>query len=88
MVPGASRRRVLGATGGRLRIALVAPPERGRANRELLELLAEQLQLPTRSFSLVAGAGSRLKQVRVQTDGRMGIEELARRAQRLAGQLP
>jgi uncharacterized protein (TIGR00251 family) len=84
VVPGASRRRVLGAAGGRLRVALVAPPERGRANRELLELLAVQLDVPMRSLTLVRGSTSRLKQVRVLADAHTGLDQLVDRARRVA----
>ena len=42
---------------------MAAPPEDGRANRELLALLSETLDLPGGSLELVAGSASRDKVV-------------------------
>lgn len=49
-----------------LRIALNAPPVDGRANEELVEHLAEILQVPRFAVDVIAGAQSRNKVVRVQ----------------------
>jgi uncharacterized protein len=53
-----------------------APPERGRANEAVLDLIAETLSLPRRDVSLVAGHGTRDKIVEV--DG-IGEDETRRR---------
>lgn len=42
-------------------IALHAPPTEGRANEELVAFLADTLDVPKTSISLVRGAGSREK---------------------------
>lgn len=65
VVPGASRSRVLGPHGDRLRVAVAAPPERGRANDELIALLAGLLGMPRRQLTVARGATSRRKDVRV-----------------------
>lgn len=63
--PGASRSALVGLSDGRLRVALTGPPLHGRANGELLKLLASALGLRARDLELVRGARSRRKQVRV-----------------------
>ena len=63
--PGAAKTRTTGVHGGALRIDVAAPPEDGRANAELIRFLAHALEVPTTSMSLVAGAASRGKTVRV-----------------------
>jgi uncharacterized protein (TIGR00251 family) len=68
VVPGASRDRVVGWIGGRLKIQVSAPAERGRANEAVLALLAAVLELPRRGVRLVAGAASPLKSVEVDAD--------------------
>ena len=65
-VPGASRSRVAGRLGDRLKVAVAAPPERGRANRELCEVVAAALGLPTRAVTLESGAGSPTKTLRIR----------------------
>ena len=47
------------------KVRVIAPPEDGRANEAVLGLLAEQLDLPRRSLSLVSGHGGRDKVVRM-----------------------
>ncbi len=55
VVPGASRDRVMGALGDCLKIATSAPPEKGKANQAVGELLARALGLPVRDVALHAG---------------------------------
>jgi len=51
-----------------------APPEDGRANDALLDLLAKRLDLPRRSLSIVSGHTSREKVVRLEGIGRAESE--------------
>lgn len=50
-----------------LKLAVAAPPQDGRANEELLRLLARLLGLRASSVSLVRGARSREKVFRVES---------------------
>jgi uncharacterized protein (TIGR00251 family) len=43
VVPGASRSAIVGALGNRLKVRVAAPPEAGKANRAVVELLAAAL---------------------------------------------
>lgn len=60
-VPGASRSEIAGRLGEALKVRVAAPPEGGRANREIRELLAAKLGLPPAGVSLVSGAASPAK---------------------------
>ena len=62
-VPGASRSEIVGRLGEALKVRVAAPPEGGKANREILDLLAERLGLPAASVTLVSGAASPAKVV-------------------------
>ena len=53
-----------------VRASVTAPPEDGRANEALLQLLARTWRLPRRDLSIVGGAASRYKTVRVAGDPR------------------
>lgn len=56
----------MGPLGERLKVKVAAPPEDGRANRALCELLAEALGVSARSVTVVAGHGHPEKTVRVE----------------------
>jgi len=78
--PGAARNEVAGwEADGTLRVRLTAPPVEGRANRALVEFLAEALGLRRAAISLIRGASSRHKLVEVE-----GLEATEIR-QRLGG---
>jgi uncharacterized protein (TIGR00251 family) len=59
--PGASRSAVLGRHGDAWKVRLAARAEGGKANDELVRLLAETLSLPRRDVAIVSGHGSRDK---------------------------
>jgi len=63
VVPKASRDRIVGWIGDRLKVAVTAAPERGRANEAVIDLLAEALELPRSRVRIVAGSASPLKTV-------------------------
>ncbi|MFZ2087482.1 MAG: DUF167 domain-containing protein [Desulfobaccales bacterium] len=65
VVPGARRTTVAGLHGDRLKVKVAAPPEKGRANEELLAFLARSLQVPLKALQLTSGASSRAKVVAV-----------------------
>jgi hypothetical protein len=51
------------------KVHVTAPPEKGRANREVLETLASHLDIPVSRLRLVRGAASRIKTVAVVQEG-------------------
>jgi uncharacterized protein (TIGR00251 family) len=55
---GASRSRILGIHGGALKLSVKAPPERGKANREVRTLVAEAFGLPPSDVGFVSGETS------------------------------
>ena len=65
VVPGASRSRVMGGFGRALRIAVAAPPEDGRANAEVIGLLAEVLGVKRASIRIIQGRTNRQKRVMI-----------------------
>jgi len=59
--PRARRNAIVGEHAGSLRVAVTAPPEDGRANAAVVELLAESLQVKRSQIELLSGATSRSK---------------------------
>ena len=69
--PGARRTEVAGLHGQALKVRVAAPPVEGRANDELIALVAKTLGVPKKSVFVVKGGASRQKTVLVaapQTD--------------------
>jgi len=63
--PGAKRNAITGVHDGALKISLTTPPTDGRANDALIAFLAERLGVPRARISLIAGATSRVKALRI-----------------------
>ncbi len=53
------------AEDGIYRIRVVSPPEKGRANREVLDRLAGHLGIPLSSLKIVRGMSSSRKTIRI-----------------------
>ena len=80
--PGARKAGIVGEHGGALKVAVTAPPEDGRANKALLEVLSEALGLKRSQLELLSGATSREKRFLVHG---LTLTELAAR---IASALP
>jgi uncharacterized protein (TIGR00251 family) len=63
--PGARTSAVTGVHDGALKISLTTPPTDGRANDALIAFLDERLRIPRSRISLVSGATSRSKTLRI-----------------------
>ncbi len=59
--PRASRAGIEGEVGERLKVKLNSPPAEGKANRELIELIAKRLKVAKSQVSLVKGEKGREK---------------------------
>jgi uncharacterized protein (TIGR00251 family) len=59
--PSARRTAVLGEQGGALKVAVTAPPEDGRANAAITEVLREWIGLKRSQVELIRGETSRNK---------------------------
>jgi uncharacterized protein (TIGR00251 family) len=63
--PRASRTRIVGEHGDRLKVQIAAPPVDGEANAELLAYLAATFAVPKREVVLVSGETGKRKTVRL-----------------------
>ncbi len=67
VVPNASRNEVVGwMEDGLLKVKVQAPPEGGRANREVCSLIASQLGLGKSAVKVEKGEKSRQKTLRIE----------------------
>ena len=63
IVPRASKDGIQGVLGDALKIRLCAPPVDGKANRALVEFLAETLDVPPSRVAILSGETGRSKRV-------------------------
>ena len=66
VAPGAARSGVVGRHGATWKVRVTSAPERGKANADVLRVLARALDVPDRSLSLVSGHASRDKVVELR----------------------
>ncbi|MEW4527159.1 MAG: DUF167 domain-containing protein [Maioricimonas sp. JB045] len=78
--PGAKRNECGGVHDGRLRVAVTQAPEKGKANREILRLLAKSLGLRRSQIALEDGETASRKVFRVSG---IGTAELLERIDQL-----
>lgn len=65
-VPGAKRDEIVGRLGDRLKIRVSAPPEGGKANKAICELVARELGIRAQDVEVVRGTSSPEKTLRVR----------------------
>jgi uncharacterized protein (TIGR00251 family) len=73
--PGARKAGVLGEQGGALKVAVTAPPEDGRANKALVEVLRDLLNLRRSQVELLSGATSREKRFLIRGLSREELQQ-------------
>jgi uncharacterized protein (TIGR00251 family) len=78
--PGGRRNAVVGPHGGALKVTVAAAPERGKANRAVIELLARALDLPASAIEILSGETSPDKTVLVRLSPAEVSARLAARA--------
>ena len=65
VVPGAKKNRVVGWYGKAIKVQVSAPPEKGKANSAVAEVLAEFLGIRSSQIVLASGAANPRKQFRL-----------------------
>ena len=62
-----------------LKAVVAEQPEKGRANRALIDLLAKRWRLPRRSISIISGARDRRKVLLIEGESGALLADLSRR---------
>ena len=74
--PKASRDAIQGAVetpdGWALKVAVTAPPDKGKANAAIEQVIAKALGLPKSAVSVEKGETQRIKTVRISADASIG----------------
>lgn len=66
--PNAKKQAIEESTDGSLTVHLKSPPVDGKANKELIELLADQFDVPKSKIRIKSGLSSRTKWVEIDID--------------------
>ena len=74
--PGARRDRIIGRHDNALKVAVRSPAEKGRANAELIRVVAEALDLAPRDVEILRGSTSRDKVLLVSGMGELQLRSL------------
>jgi uncharacterized protein (TIGR00251 family) len=72
--PGARKSGLLGEQAGWLKVAVTAPPEDGRANKAIVELLRDVLNLKRSQIELLSGQSSRQKRILIRGISKAELE--------------
>ena len=65
VVPGSSKNCIAGWLGEALRVRVMAPPERGKANTAVEKIIADALGVPNDAVNIVRGSTSPRKIVEI-----------------------
>ena len=74
-IPGASRNEIGGSREGALLVRITTAPEKGKANRAIIDLLAEVLDLRKKDLVLIRGVRHKNKCFLLQGAELSGIEQ-------------
>lgn len=75
VVPGSSRDEIAGKLGDAVKIKVMAAPEGGQANRAVIDLLAEALELPTYRIKLLRGHYDSRKLIQISGMSQAELDE-------------
>ena len=61
VIPRAGKNEVVKISDAEYKVKVTAPPEKGKANEKVVELLAYHLAVPKSSIKIIAGKTARIK---------------------------
>lgn len=75
VIPNAHKNQIDGFSDGVLKVRVQAPPDKGKANEELIDFLAETFDIPKSHIRLLSGHASRIKKLEIQ--GQIDLTEFS-----------
>lgn len=68
VTPNASQNRIEGFHNNILKVKIKAPPDKGKANEELIKFLAKTFHIPKQKIEILSGHTSRLKKLKIDSE--------------------
>jgi uncharacterized protein (TIGR00251 family) len=65
VIPGMSKNELTGEQNGALKIKINAAPEKGKANKELVDFLSSRFGIKKADIEVIKGQASRMKSIRI-----------------------
>ena len=66
--PNSAVTRIYGIYGDRIKIKLAAVPEKGKANKELINFISDKIGVPKKNIKIIAGEKSIYKEISIKSD--------------------
>lgn len=66
VIPNASKSEIVGWLGSELKVKVSAQPEKGKANKAIIQLLAKELGLSKKDIRIESGTTSSLKTLQIE----------------------
>ncbi|MBI2743620.1 MAG: YggU family protein [Chlamydiales bacterium] len=76
VTPNSRKNSIEGYQGDVLRVKIKAPPDKGKANEELIEFLAETFKISKSQITLISGHSSRLKKLKIEEPIRIDLKRI------------
>ncbi len=73
--PNAKKSRVVGLHGDKLKVAVTAVPEDGKANKAVIALLSKELGIKASMMSIVSGLTSRDKKIFIEGGSKDSVKK-------------
>ncbi|ODS33433.1 MAG: hypothetical protein SCARUB_01405 [Candidatus Scalindua rubra] len=75
--PNSSKNGIMGEYANRIKIAVTVPPEKGKANKAVIKVLAEWLDVKSPDIQIISGEKSKDKEVFVRNITKKDVFKLA-----------
>ena len=69
VVPGSSKTQLGGTLDDMLKVKIAAPPEKGKANKEIINYLAKIFKTDKENVKIISGANRELKLIKIKVNG-------------------
>lgn len=74
VVPNSSENKICGLYGDALKIKVKAPPVDGKANKEIIKVLSELINVPTQDIEILHGSTGKKKLVEIKMNSEQEID--------------
>ncbi len=74
--PNSSKEKIMGEYAEKLKIAVTSPPEKGKANKSIVKVLAKWLNIKTSDIQIVSGEKSKDKKIFVRNITKKDLQTL------------